>query len=246
MKFITTDVILRAMKLKTAIIALILSSFFPLWANSFPLIPDGEVIRYKTIRGKRGEDVQYSSQSIYRINEEGMDFYLIKSNSPDQLSETRLTVEGFIPLSVTKQQFGGRSDIITATELTSVPPVDSHEIPLLDMEDLAHVLRAYPFDNPQDMEILFLGQNGEGMEDMTFRILYEGEETISLGNRQIEAWKLELKADLSGAMRLFAAMIPKTYMWFSQEPSRHLLKMSGSEGPGADKEFSLEMISYTS
>jgi len=210
-----------------------------------PDIPDGEVIRYKTLLGRRGEEVEYSSQSIYRITEENQEYYLLKSRSPGQSTETKISIDSFIPIAMNKTVYGERSDINTSISLLTEPYLSPDEIALIDTNDMANVLRAYPFDTPRDMTLIFLGQGGNEMNDMSFRIIFRGEETISLNNREYKAWKLELKAELDGAMAFFASMIPKTYLWFSREDSRHLLKMTGSRGPGAENAITLEMISYT-
>lgn len=212
--------------------------------SNIPLIPEGEVIRYRTTKGRRGQEVEYSSQSISFVSEGGKDFYLIKTDSPDRQIETKIIRESFIPLFSQSRINGNRSDVVRTTSLSSVPSISSEEIALIDMNDLAHVLRAYPFENPKDMNLVILGQ-GEDMGGMTFRIVYEGEDTVDLTGSSIKTWKLQLKADFEGALSLFSAMMPKTYLWFSQAASRHLVKMTGSEGPGADKEITLEMISYS-
>lgn len=215
-----------------------------LFSQDFPVIPDGEVIRYKTLMGKRNSRIEYSSQSIYRIREENRDFFLVKTNSSDQLTETRITTDSFIPVALNKTVYGQRSDINTNVSLLKEPQLSPDEIAVLDTNDLANVLRAYPFTNPRDMNLIFLA-TGQEMENMSFSVTYIGEETITLNNRQYDSWKLEMKAEMSGAMALFSSMIPKTYMWFSKEDSRHLLKMTGSRGPGAENAITLEMISYT-
>ncbi len=223
------------------IISLIIS---PVISQSFQ-IPDGEAIRYKSSRGKDGENIEYSSQSIYRIIKDGMEYYEVKAHSIDQASETLFTVDNLIPMSVHTYTYGAKAELETSTELKTEPIIGENEIPILEMPDIAHVLRAYPFEDPQDMQLLFLGQGGDEMGEMVFWILFKEEVTITLDGNNYESYKLELKAQLSGAMKLFSGMIPKTYMWFSKEDSHHMLRMEGSEGPGADKEILVEMISYT-
>lgn len=229
----------------TGIYLLVIGSLSAQSLLSDPGIPDGETIRYKTLRGRKGENIEYSSQSIYKMNEEGNQYYRIQSHSMDLAIETRLDADIFVPVSISKHVSGGRSEIQSRTELVTPPRLNTNEIAILDMSDLTHVLRAYPFDNPQDMKLLFLGEGGEQMGDMEFWIRFDEEETITLNNRNYAAYKLEMKAELSGAMALFSGMIPKTQLWFSREDSHHLLRMESREGPGADKAIVLEMISYT-
>jgi len=150
-----------------------------------------------------------------------------------------------IPVAVNKTVYGERSDINTSISLLNEPLLSADEIALIDTSDMANILRAYPFDNPREMTLVFLGQGGDDMNGMSFHIIFRGEETINLNGRNYESWKLEMKADLDGAMAFFASMIPKTYLWYSREDSRHLLKMTGSRGPGAENAMTLEMISYT-
>ncbi|MBN2658507.1 MAG: hypothetical protein JXR86_15715 [Spirochaetales bacterium] len=234
------------MKNKSILLCFLILLIHPLlYSQNIPSIPDGEVIRYKTVVGKRNGETEYSSQSISLISEENREFYLVRSSSSAQSTETMITADTFIPVSMSKRIYGERSDIATTVALLNEPRLSADEIAVLDTNDLANILRAYPFENPRDMNLLFLGQGGEEMSSMSFRIIFNGEETVSLNNREYDAWKLEMKADLSGAMALFSSMIPKTIMWFSKEDSHHLLKMTGSRGPGADNVVNLEMISYT-
>lgn len=216
----------------------------PLISQSFQ-IPHGEAIRYKSARGKDGRDIEYSSQSIYRIVKDQRQYFEVKAHSIDRASETIFTLNRLIPLSVKTYIYGSRGELETSTELKSEPQIGENEIAILEMSDLSHVLRAYPFEDPRDMQLVFLGQGGESMGEMSFWILFEKEETLTLDGVNYESYKLELKAQLSGAMKIFSAMIPKTYMWFSKEDSHHMLRMEGSEGPGADKAIVVEMVSYT-
>jgi len=156
-----------------------------------------------------------------------------------------LTVESLILIKIEKHIYGDRSEIQSGTELLSLPILNDNEIPILDMSDMAHVLRAYPFNNPIDMKLLFLGESGDEMGDIAFWIKYIDEDRISLNSQDYESYKLELKAELSGALKLFSGMIPKTFLWFNKESPHYLLKMEGSEGPGADNAIRVEMISYT-
>ena len=208
-----------------------------------PQIPNGETIRYSTVKGKG--DIQYSSQSIYRIMENDVEYYLIKSHSLDQSSESRIQIDQYMPISVNKLTHNSRADFKTSTELLSVPQLNENEIVALDLADLAHILRAYPFNNPRDMQLLFLGQGSEENESMTFKILFSKEEVITIQSKEYDSYKLEFKPELSGAMALFSAMIPKNYFWFSRESPHYLLKFEGSEGPGANNKIKMEIISYT-
>lgn len=233
--------------MKTVVITIILT-IIPLinaFCGDFPRIPDGEVIRYRTIKGKKNGETEYSSQAAYRIEDEKGEYFLIKSSSPNVLTETLVTAGDFTPLSMKRQYFGTRSDIQSTTTISRLPELADNEIALIDTADLAIALRAYPFENPEDMNLLFLGQGAEEMENMGFRIIYRGEEKVEIDGKGFESWKLELKTDFQGAMAIFSSMVPKTYFWFSREPSRHLLKMTGSRGPGSGNEITVEMISYT-
>lgn len=231
---------------KTILLLLILiGSHCIIFSRDLPRIPDGEIIRYKTTVGRKGEKIEYSNQSITIINDGGEEYYLVKYRSGDQISETKINSLSFIPLAMDITYFGKRSNVQRTTSLLKAPVLQDDEIALLDINNLSHVLRAYPFEDPRDFRILILGQGSEDMSSMSLRIEFVKEDTISLNNREIKTWKLEMKADFEGAMALFAGMVPKTYLWFSQDPSRHLVKMTSSRGMGSDNAIIQEMISYS-
>lgn len=236
------------MKKRILAVAFCLSISLALIAQSNlkdPGIPDGETIRYRTFKGKDGLDIEYSSQSVFLITEEDTEYYRIKSNSIKQLDETLVTVGSFIPVRVEKHIYGKRNETRNLIELITIPQILDNEIPILDMTDMAHILRGYPFEAPKDMKLLFLGQGSDGMGDMAIWIKFVAEESITLNNNAYRTYKLELKPELSGAMKIFSGLIPKTFLWFNKDDAHHLLRMEGSEGPGADNTIIVEMISYT-
>jgi hypothetical protein len=205
-----------------------------------PQIPQGETIRYRNTQKDKQE---FSYQIVNFVNLEGQEYYLVENQSVEEISKSRILKDIFLPVYIEKHHYAGRAESVSTKELLSIPELQKEELGILDMTDMAFLLRGYPFDKPQDMFMTLLDQKPEDSAGMTFKVIFRGKDNVTIDGKDYKAYKLEMKADLEGAMSLFSGMIPKTYLWYDQQGSHTLLKFTGSGGPGTD-EMLMEMVDY--
>lgn len=215
-----------------------------LWPQSAltdPQIPDGETIRYRVTQGDIEEYVYHIvTHDVF----DGKNCYLLEEQSLDEISKSYLTRDPFLSLYLEQKKLSGRAPSTTTRRLDSTPRMGENELAMLDMADMAFLLRGYPFDKPRTLNVLLLDSDQEESETMSFKIQPRGNEKISLNGRSFDAHKLELKIEMKGAMALFSGMIPKTYLWYDRGNGHRLLKYTGSAGPGTD-EILMEMVDYS-
>jgi len=207
-----------------------------------PGIPDRETIRYAVSTGKMSDTVV---QSVQTFSRDGRDFYLVNSDSDSQDIRIEILRSSLIPVKSEKNQKTGRTDLRSTSEISSVPSIGTNEVFLVDFNDLSHVLRGYPFDAPRTLDIVFPYQPQEESSSMSFRIKYIRKETLKLECGTYESYKLQLAAQMSGGMAVFAGMIPKNYFWYSVDSPHYLLKYEGGAGPDNSENIVMEMMSYT-
>ena len=207
-----------------------------------PMIPQGETIRYRLTQR---EEQEFSYQIVTQNEFDGKQYYQVENQSVKEVTKSRILRDPMIPLYGEKHLYSGRAESQSTQELLSIPQLEENEIGLLDMNDMAFLLRGFPFDKPREMELTLLDQQAGESPGMAFRVFFRGKEKLSIDGIEYEAYKLEMKAELKGAMALFSGMIPKTYFWYDQKNAHRLLKFTGSGGPGTD-EMLMEMVDYNS
>ncbi len=215
-----------------------ISSISP--ALSDPGIPDGEEIRYIT----RSEDeTSFSTTLVTHDTSELGTLYIVSDRDDERERLVTISRPGMIPLSSDSLSRVNQAAYESRTRLIEAPVVGNDEIFALGNDDLSFLLRGYPFDSPRRLSLHFLGQSGEE-SGFSLDVVHRRQERIELESGSYQAHKLELVANLPGAMSIFRAAIPKTFLWFNAEAPHQLLRFQGSAGFGDNSEIVTEMISY--
>lgn len=199
-----------------------------------PGLPDGERLVYRT---QEGEKIFQTRMEIQRSADAGV--LTLVSESPELRMEVVMDAPGFRPRKNTSWQKHLQSAYRTETQLEQAPPLGRGEILVLKTSELPFLLRGYPFDRPETLGVVILGNP----RDSGFRleVQYRGQEDVTVQGRPRKAHKLELVTHLSGAMAFFGGMIPKVYFWYSTSAPHLLLKYQGSSGFGGSKPLTMEL-----
>jgi hypothetical protein len=215
-----------------------ISSIVP--ALSDPGIPDGEEIRYiSTV----GDEVSYSTLRVRHESRDDIQLFMVENIDAENERQVLITRRGMIPLESNSLSRVDNATYENSTRLLRAPTVSGEEIFVLSIDDLTFLLRGYPFDDPRRLALRILGQGGAD-EGFSLEVVYRRKERIEVQGVEYQAHKLELVANLPGAMALFRGAIPKTFLWFSDEAPHQLLRYEGGAGFGSSDELVTEMISY--
>ncbi|MBT3275424.1 MAG: hypothetical protein HN368_19875 [Spirochaetales bacterium] len=212
-----------------------------------PGIPDGEIAAY-TMREKDKE--QQFIETFQHRDDGNKDIYSVLYTSDSEVVEVKIDRSSMLPYYVHSSTERETMDVETLTSLTLNTETDYPDIKILSFSDLKYVLRGFPFaDEVQSIDIGFLNSSDEDEEDGSFdfniRVNYEGTETVDIGNKDIDCYKLELKMRATGIMRIINSFIAKTYFWYSVESPHYLVAYEGSSGfPGSSKVF-IEIDDYS-
>jgi hypothetical protein len=95
---------------------------------------------------------------------------------------------------------------------------------LVDKELLGTVLINYPLDRPS--MVFHLLTHEPTLYKITMK--YLGNETVNVGSKQFECYKLQMIPDL-GALNILGAFVPKTYFWYTLSEPRRFVRYEGLE-----------------
>ena len=183
------------------------------------------------------------SQLIERVfirEDEGVDYYEIVSESDEETTTVNIDRSTMLPFYINTVTRSPRFTSEESTIITLQPGFDYDVIMILGFNELAYLLRGYPFEAEPTIGVDFLMSAGEdnGVFDFDIFVRFIDIETLSVGEKQVECYKLELRFRASGIMRVLNGMMPKTYFWYSVEPPHILIAYEGSSGPpGAPKRY---------
>lgn len=183
-----------------------------------------EILKYRVIKD---DEISFLSQETSLIELEGSLSYQIITESDEERTEQLILKEDFIPRKHISLTRGEGGEFLNQTEVRSLPQLNDNELFVVNMRDLAFLLRKYPFSEPKDLKVRFPGQRGDD-DTFTLTVEFMKKETIKIGSRKYEAYKLELVTDMSGPFSVFARFFPGNYYWFSTEAPHIMLKHEGA------------------
>jgi hypothetical protein len=199
-----------------------------------PGFQDGEFARYKiTI----GEEIEFSTQTIKVQN----DSYAIETETELSKQLTLLNRDNLFPYLIERSERVNGSEFTSRTEVLKNPQITSDEVFIMEIGDLIHVLRGYPFEDPRTLRIHVLGQDAEE-GNFSLDVKFRRTENIDVNGKRYRAYKLELVANIGGPFSLFAGFFPKTFFWYSEESPHILLKYEGTGGFGEEGKRIVELL----
>lgn len=210
-----------------------------------PIIRDpgfihGEESRY-IIRS--GDEVSYSRTVINRIVRDERLYYEITSFNENGERTLILDSQALIPMETYSLNRNGDSEYSSSTKVNTHPRIAANEVFLIGLEDLSVILRGYPFQNPQSLQIKILGQGGDD-SGFSLSVEYRKQERLELPGGNFTAHKLEVVTRLPGAMSIFRGAIPKNYLWFNSQAPHQLLKREGAGGFGSGETQISELVDF--
>ena len=212
-----------------------------------PRIPDGEIAAYSQVENERE---MYFTET-FSIDKDGeKTIYYVLYESESETIRVKIEKDSMLPYYVRSSTAGENMDTESLTELTLNRDLDFSDIMVLSFSDLKYILRGFPFDDETDsLDIAFLSSADDNEEESSFdfsvRVNYEGTELITVGERDIDCYKLELKASASGILKIFNSFIGKTFFWYSVAPPHYLVAYRGNSGfPGSPKTY-IEINNYS-
>jgi hypothetical protein len=201
------------------------------------ILPASELFLYARKVGDKRDEIEVRTRLVSAAGE---NYYELRSRSPDQDLVLRLDPEtlfaGYVEVT-------NRSKDATLRRLTTVlenrSSVGPDEVVVSTFETLPYSLRAFPWGSRQRANIRFLGSSGGS--DFRFDLSVTGKETLAVGGRGVEAWKVQLS--LGG---ILGAFFGKSYLWYSSEYPHYLVKSEGSSGGPGSPTSVLTLQSYSS
>ena len=138
--------------------------------------------------------------------------------------------------------------VSSSTQVTLQSEIQSEDILVLSFSDLKYTLRGFPFGKGvPNLGIAFLTSDDDYDNSVDFDIMvrYLEVDKVSVEDRTIECYKLELQMSASGLMRIVTSFMPKTYFWYSVEAPHYLVAYEGSNGPPGSPTSYIEIIDYS-
>jgi len=209
-----------------------------------PAIPHGETAAYRvtTDSGKTA----IVRESVTVGEERGRRFYEITRESPTERSVSRIFSDTMVAFYTRTWSCGSGYTSESSTAIEYEHPIESPHIVLTGMESLNHALRGFPFESSDLLYIKPFGASDEE-EGAQFAMTVQSRkpETLEIGERQIECYKLQLRVAMTGVFGILNGLIPKSYFWYSVAPPHYLVAYEINSGSaGADKSRG-EIIEYS-
>jgi hypothetical protein len=177
-----------------------------------------------------GDTKGITTETLRLVTEGDKSWYEVLQSSPKVDFLFRLDAATLFPFYTETTTHEGNSVVRKSMEvLEAKGPFKSDELPVSDPNALGLELRGFPWGSRDSARLVFLGVNG--VQSMSFSLSVQGKESLSLGGKVFECWKVQLGLD-----GLFGAFIPKTYFWFLARAPHYLVKFEGLSGaPGSPK-----------
>jgi hypothetical protein len=119
----------------------------------------------------------------------------------------------------------------------------STRIEAINIDDLMVKLRGFSFSLDEQIPVHFITAARRSNESFTPRLSRQKDETLRVGERVVDAFKLELEFS---APRLWNTLrlVPRTFFWYSVDAPHVLLRAETTEVPGSPR-WLLEAIEYS-
>lgn len=211
-----------------------------------PEIPDGETAQYRV---EEGGKISNFIETTYIKNGARGEVYEFVYVSDTETTAVKVEKSTMIPYSIQSVDTGQKLRVTSSTEIEIFETRNYKDIVVLSFSDLKYLLRGFPFGESDILGISFLSASDEDEDDSSFSfsvdVKSKGVESVTIGSRLIECYKLELRSSASGILRVLNTLIGKTYFWFSVEPPHYLVAYEGSSGfPGSPKSL-IEITDYS-
>ena len=208
-----------------------------------PHIPNGEVATYRLT--EEGRETRFVERTEV-IDTDGPDLYRIVYESEHEITRIDLEKATMLPREIDTESRNGELSIRNLTTINRSVRSEYDRIMVLSYSELKYLLRGFPFEADANLDVDFFSTE-EDEEETNFRIsiAYRGTQEIIAGDRTIPCHKLELLTQVSGVLRIFRGMIPKTFFWYSVAEPHYLVAYEGSSGfPGSPKSY-VELSDYS-
>jgi hypothetical protein len=208
-----------------------------------PGIPHGESATYRvtTDSGK----TFIISESVTVGEEQGRRYYQITRESADEETVSRIFSDTMVAFYT---HTWSRSPGYTSESSTVIQyehPIESPHIVLMGMESLNHSLRGFPFESADLLYIKPFGVSDEEGAQFAMKVQTRKPETLEIGGRRIECYKLQLRVAMTGVFSILNGLIPKSYFWYSVAAPHYLAAYEINSGrTGTDKSRG-EIIDYS-
>lgn len=218
-----------------------------------PGIPEREYLIYTE---RVGEKIQQITTETRKVRMDGRLVFEVSGRSPT--SESRMLIDAISMSCFFSETLEQRSDatVKRSTDIRDIkykPKPD--ELVIADFNSLYFVLRGFPWASGKTAKLYFLGSGGAdgtagggssasgagtsfGNAAFAFELKVVGKETIIVGGRSWQCWKVEM--GLSG---IFGAFFRKSNFWYSVDAPCLMVKFEGMQGPPGTPLKTLELIS---
>ncbi len=200
-----------------------------------PEIPNGETITYSS--RSDGKTITVKEQ-ITHIRDGQNNLYEIASVSPVLDTYIRVNRKDMTVSSVqTIQKYDAATLDSKLIVKNSKANPDNDAIKIPHFVALSHLLRGFPFESKEKLQINYFG--GSGSKKFMLCVRNKHRKTIQVMGKKIECYKLEF-----GLAGFLWAVLPELELWYSVEPPHYMVRYKGPEGPpGTPKRF-IEIIDY--
>ncbi|MBN2051379.1 MAG: hypothetical protein JW760_13080 [Spirochaetales bacterium] len=205
-----------------------------------PLIPHGEW----SILSVTTDDEESRLRSRVEIIGDRQDTYSVLITGPEETTEIKLRRADMTAFYLRNLRGRGEYSLESSTLVQGNPEARPGEIRILDTTSIIYALRGYPFSDPKPLRITFLS-TGDESSDFELSVMSAGKENISLRDRTLECYRLELSFKMSGVFAVFSKMVPKTRLWYSAAPPHYLVKYQGQNGPPGTPMTTMEIREYS-
>jgi hypothetical protein len=205
---------------------------------SNPSLPPFERILYDEKVAKETGTVE---QTIRLKAENGRRWYEYSSRSASSVSVQRLDPVTLFAFYSETTLLGPSSEVrrtmqVVRNEVRS----EADELVVADAASLPVVLRGLPWGSANHARLSFLDSpRGRGSFSLAINVV--GRETLQLGGKSYECWKVQLGVD-----GVIGALMGKTSLWYSVAPPHYLVRSEGLSGPPGSPQRILEIRSYES
>ena len=207
-----------------------------------PAIPNGEWAVYRITTDEETEVVR---ENVVIRQEGGRAFYEITAESGSEKTVVRIFKDTMVPFSLQTSSSNSSFTSETSTQIRQKTRIESPHILLLGMEDLRYTLRGFPFDRSGFIFIKTIGAAEEEGSQFAMKAKNRSRETLSVGERKIDCYKLQLHVSFSGPFSIINGLIPKSYFWYSTASPHYLVAYEiNYSGPGTSKSY-VEIIDYS-
>jgi hypothetical protein len=206
---------------------------------SDPGIPHGEQCFYTIYQ----DEVRGRMTSRTEVLEEnGRKIYNIFTQSREEKTESKILASYMLP--VYKHSFTENERFTEESTLKLDPGRQgrSSGILVLNYSTLDHILRGFPFDDPDTMPVKSLmSSDNDDTESFEISIKYSGRETVSIERKNYECHKLTMDISAKGVMGMMSKLFPKTSFWYSTSPSHYMVRYEGNNGPPGSPKTIIEI-----